>query len=78
MDRASASLPEFFLEMLLFREKFTESSICKIIRILIAAVRFWSFGSIFSHIAGLPDSSMLMTGIEMLAGSLRLYLVGSL
>jgi drug/metabolite transporter (DMT)-like permease len=48
-----------------------------IITLLFAAF-FWSLGSIYSRHARLPDSSLLSTGMEMLAGGLGLYLAGTL
>jgi drug/metabolite transporter (DMT)-like permease len=48
-----------------------------IITLLFAAL-FWSLGSIYSRHAHLPDSSLLSTGMEMLAGGAGLYLVGTL
>ncbi len=48
-----------------------------VITLLFAAL-FWSLGSIYSRHARLPDSSLLSTGMEMLAGGLGLYLVGTL
>jgi drug/metabolite transporter (DMT)-like permease len=48
------------------------------IGILLAAALFWSFGSIYSRSADLPGSSLLATGMEMLAGGLGLYLAASL
>jgi drug/metabolite transporter (DMT)-like permease len=48
------------------------------ILILLFAAFFWSLGSIYSRHAHLPASSLLSTGMEMLAGSAGLYLVGTL
>lgn len=48
------------------------------IGILLAAALFWSLGSIFSRSADLPASSLLTTGMEMLAGGLGLFLAASL
>ncbi|HTX89626.1 MAG TPA: EamA family transporter [Anaerolineales bacterium] len=48
-----------------------------IITLLFAAL-FWSLGSIYSRSADLPRSSLLSTGMEMLAGGLGLYLAGTL
>ncbi len=48
-----------------------------VITLLFAAL-FWSLGSIYSRHAHLPDSSLLSTGMEMLAGGLGLYLAGTL
>ena len=46
--------------------------------ILLFAAFFWSLGSIYSRIAHLPDSTLLSTGMEMLAGGVGLYLAGTL
>ena len=48
------------------------------IGILIAAALSWSLGSIYSRSADLPASSLLATGMEMLAGGLGLFLAASL
>jgi drug/metabolite transporter (DMT)-like permease len=48
-----------------------------IITLLFAAF-FWSLGSIYSRHAHLPESSLLSTGMEMLAGGVGLYLAGTL
>ncbi len=48
-----------------------------VITLLFAAL-FWSLGSIYSRHAHLPDSSLLSTAMEMLAGSAGLYLAGTL
>jgi drug/metabolite transporter (DMT)-like permease len=48
-----------------------------IITLLFAAF-FWSLGSIYSRHARLPASSLLSTGMEMLAGGAGLYLAGTL
>jgi drug/metabolite transporter (DMT)-like permease len=45
---------------------------------LLFAAFFWSLGSIYSRQARLPDSSLLSTSMEMLAGAAGLYLVGTL
>src|SRR5512136_2239480 len=47
-----------------------------ILTLLIAAL-FWSLGSIYSRHARLPASSLLSTSMEMLAGAVGLYLVGT-
>ena len=47
-----------------------------IITLLFAAF-FWSLGSIYSRVAHLPESILLATGMEMLAGGVGLYLAGS-
>ena len=44
---------------------------------LLFAALFWSFGSIYSRHAHLPESSLLSTGMEMLAGGAGLYLTGA-
>lgn len=43
---------------------------------LVLAAVLWSVGSVFSHGADLPESSLLGTGIEMLGGAAGLFLVG--
>jgi len=48
-----------------------------ILTLLIAAL-LWSLGSIYSRHALLPESSLLSTSMEMLAGSAGLFLVGTL
>jgi drug/metabolite transporter (DMT)-like permease len=45
---------------------------------LLFAALFWSLGSIYSRHARLPESSLLSTGMEMLAGGAGLYLAGTL
>jgi drug/metabolite transporter (DMT)-like permease len=45
---------------------------------LLLAALLWSFGSIFGRDADMPKSSLLGTGIEMLAGSVGLFLAGTL
>ncbi len=45
---------------------------------LLAGALFWSLGSIYSRHAELPPSSLLSTGVEMLAGGVGLYLAGTL
>jgi len=45
---------------------------------LLFAAFFWSLGSIYSRHAHLPESSLLSTGMEMLAGGVGLYLAGTL
>lgn len=47
------------------------------ILILLFAALFWSFGSIYSRHARLPESSLLSTGMEMLGGAAGLYLTGT-
>ncbi len=42
---------------------------------VIFASFFWSLGSIYSRSAELPKSALMMTGAEMLAGSLPIFLV---
>jgi drug/metabolite transporter (DMT)-like permease len=53
-----------------------ESHPLGIIMLLFAAL-FWSLGSIYSRHARLPDSTLLSTAMEMLAGAAGLYLVGT-
>jgi drug/metabolite transporter (DMT)-like permease len=45
--------------------------------ILLVAAFFWSLGSIYSRIAHLPESVLLATGMEMLAGGIGLFLAGT-
>jgi drug/metabolite transporter (DMT)-like permease len=45
---------------------------------LLCGAFFWSLGSIYSRVAHLPQSILLTTGMEMLAGGVGLYLAGSL
>ncbi len=45
---------------------------------LLAASIFWSFGSVYSHHADLPKSSLTGTAIQMFAGGAGLYLLGTL
>jgi len=45
---------------------------------LLMAAFFWAIGSLYSRTAHLPESPLLGTGMEMLAGSASLILVGSL
>ena len=47
------------------------------ILMLLGASLFWSLGSIYSRTASLPDSTLLATAMEMLAGAVGLYLVGA-
>ncbi|MGE5250620.1 MAG: EamA family transporter [Bacteroidota bacterium] len=42
---------------------------------LLAASFFWSLGSIYSRSADVPESTLMMTGSEMLMGSLALFIV---
>lgn len=42
------------------------------------AAFLWALGSIYSRNADLPDSTLLLTGMEMLAGSLGLFIVSAL
>jgi len=46
--------------------------------VLLLAALSWSIGSLYSRKAPLPDSPLMGTGMEMLAGSLGLFLFGSL
>ena len=48
------------------------------ISLLIVAALSWSIGSIYNRHADLPASSLLSTGMEMLAGGMGLYLTGTL
>ncbi len=43
--------------------------------LLIAATIFWATGSIFSKTGNLPSSTLMSTGIQMLVGSLGLFIV---
>ena len=45
--------------------------------ILLFAAFFWSLGSIYSRTAHLPESILLATGMEMLAGGVGLFLAGT-
>ena len=46
--------------------------------VLLLAALSWSVGSLYSRKAPLPDSPLMGTGMEMLAGSVGLFLFGSL
>jgi drug/metabolite transporter (DMT)-like permease len=46
--------------------------------IALAAAFFWSLGSIYTRNADLPNSTLLFTGMEMLMGSLGLFIVSAL
>jgi drug/metabolite transporter (DMT)-like permease len=46
--------------------------------VLILAALFWSIGSLYSRKASLPSSSLLGTGMEMLVGSLGLFIFSML
>jgi len=46
--------------------------------VLILAALFWSIGSLYSRNASLPSSSLMGTGMEMLVGSLGLFVFGTL
>lgn len=46
--------------------------------IVLSAAFLWSLGSIYSRNTDLPDSTLLLTGMEMLMGSLGLFLVSGL
>jgi drug/metabolite transporter (DMT)-like permease len=48
-----------------------------IITILLAAI-FWSAGSLYSHHAPMPESPLLSTGMEFLAGGIGLLILGAL
>ncbi len=45
---------------------------------LLLAAFLWSLGSVYSPDADMPESSLMGTGIEMLAGAAGLFIVGSL
>jgi drug/metabolite transporter (DMT)-like permease len=45
---------------------------------LLAAALFWSLGSLYSRDAHLPESPLLGTGMEMLAGGAGLMILGTL
>ncbi len=45
---------------------------------LLGAAFLWSLGSVYSREADMPESSLMGTGIEMLAGSAGLFVAGSL
>jgi drug/metabolite transporter (DMT)-like permease len=44
--------------------------------VLLLAALSWSIGSIYSHTADLPKSSLMGTGVELLAGSVGSYALG--
>jgi drug/metabolite transporter (DMT)-like permease len=44
---------------------------------LLLAALLWSFGSIYSRDAHMPESSLLSTGMEMLGGAVGLIIVGT-
>jgi drug/metabolite transporter (DMT)-like permease len=46
--------------------------------VLLLAALIWSYGSIYSRDADMPQSSLLGTGIEMLGGAAGLFLVGTI
>ena len=46
--------------------------------VLLLAALIWSYGSLFSRDADMPESSLLGTGIEMLGGAAGLFVVGTL
>jgi drug/metabolite transporter (DMT)-like permease len=46
--------------------------------VLLLAALIWSYGSIYSRDADMPQSSLLGTGIEMLGGAVGLFLVGTI
>ena len=48
------------------------------VAIILLATLAWSLGSIYSHSASLPESPLLGTGMELLAGSAGSFLVGLL
>ncbi|HUV27559.1 MAG TPA: EamA family transporter, partial [Anaerolineales bacterium] len=45
--------------------------------VLLLAAFFWAVGSLYNRGARLPDSPLLATGMEMLAGSLGLLILGT-
>lgn len=45
--------------------------------VTLLAALFWSLGSVFTRKADLPSSPLLITGMEMLAGSVGLFLVST-
>ena len=45
--------------------------------VLVFAALFWSIGSLYSRKAALPSSPLLGTGMEMLAGGVGLFLLGT-
>lgn len=47
------------------------------ILVLLLAALLWSIGSVYSRSADMPTSSLMGTGIEMLAGSAGLFITGS-
>ncbi len=47
------------------------------ILVLLLAAFLWSLGSVYSRGADLPQSSLMGTGIEMLTGSVSLFLAGT-
>lgn len=53
----------------------TGYSLLGVVLVLLAALS-WSIGSIFSHTADLPQSPLLGSGMELLAGSAGSFLVG--
>jgi drug/metabolite transporter (DMT)-like permease len=48
------------------------------ILVCLLAAFFWSFGSIYSRTADLPKSALMMTGMEMLSGSIGLFILATL
>jgi drug/metabolite transporter (DMT)-like permease len=46
--------------------------------VALSAAALWSLGSIYNRNADLPKSTLLFTGMEMLAGSLGLFIVSGL
>ncbi|HXQ32534.1 MAG TPA: EamA family transporter [Anaerolineales bacterium] len=46
--------------------------------LLVIAAFLWSLGSIYSRSADLPKSALMMTGAEMLAGSIPIFIVSIL
>jgi drug/metabolite transporter (DMT)-like permease len=48
------------------------------ILVCLIAAFIWSFGSIYSRSSDLPESALMTTGMEMLAGSAGLFIVATL
>jgi len=48
------------------------------VAVLLLAALFWAIGSLYGRTAQLPDSPLMGTGMEMLAGSAGLFLAGTL
>lgn len=54
-----------------------EMNVAGVVALLLASL-LWAIGSLYSRTAQLPESPLLGTGMEMLAGSASLFLVGTL